>query len=143
MQIEGIAHKNLTDPQLHEPKGASSASLNQVPFADGEGGTSWQSITPDKLDITPTEQNAVSAEVLVPVAPLDTTGLSGTPSDTMSPAINWTGANQNTLNESAKINEILTRLATIESAYLNLAGSYNNLLEALKDLGLITVVYPR
>ena len=143
MHSNGIAHKNLTDPQLHEPKGASTASLNQVPFADGEGSTSWQSITPDKLDITPTEQAAVNAAILVPVTPLDTTGLSGTPSNTMSPALNWTGANQNTLNESSKINELLSRIATIESDYLALAGSYNNLLEALKDLGLITVVYPR
>lgn len=143
MASNGIAHKNLTDPQLHELKGASTAGANQVPFADGEGSTSWQSITPDKLDITPTEQAAVNAAILVPVTPLDTTGLSGTPSNTMSPALNWTGANQNTLNESSKINELLSRIATIESDYLALAGSYNNLLEALKDLGLITVVYPR
>lgn len=45
MALNGIAHKELTDPQLHELKGASTAQAGQVPFADGEGHTSWRSIT--------------------------------------------------------------------------------------------------
>ena len=34
-------HSVITDPNIHEPKGASSASANQVLVADGAGGTSW------------------------------------------------------------------------------------------------------
>jgi len=143
MALNGIAHKNLTDPQLHELKGASTAEADQVPFADGEGNTVWEDLTPDKIKLTPTEQAAVSADIVIPVTPLDVLGLVGDPSNTMSPAVDFTGANQNTLNESSKINEILDQIASIQSRYLSLAASYNNLLEALKDLGLITVVYPR
>lgn len=143
MPINGIAHKNLTDPQLHEPKGASTASVDQVPFADGEGGTSWGDITPDKLKIITTEQAAVDDSIIVPADPLDTTGLAGTPSETMTTSTNFTGVNQNILNNSAKINEILTQISSIQTRYMTLAGSYNNLLEALKTLGFITVSYPR
>ena len=143
MALNGIAHKNLTDPQLHELKGASTATAGQIPFADGEGNTAWDDLTLDKVQLTPTEQTAVSADIIVPVTPLDVLGLPGTPSNTMSPAASFTGANQNTLNESSKINEILDQISSIQSRYLALAGSYNNLLEALKDLGLITVTYPR
>lgn len=143
MALNGIAHKNLTDPQLHEMKGASTALAGQVPFADGEGNTSWQTITLDKLAIDAAEEAAVSADIVVPVTPLDILGLVGDPSDTMSPAVDFTGTNQSVLNVSSKINEILNQIANIQSRYLSLATSYNNLLEALKEHGLITVVYPR
>lgn len=143
MALNGIAHKNLTDPQLHELKGASTATAGQVPFADGEGNTAWGDLTPDKIKLTPAEQSAVSADIIIPAAPLDVLGLPGTPSNTMTAAASFTGVNQNTLNISAKINEILDQIASIQSRYLSLASSYNNLLEALKTLGLITVVYPR
>lgn len=143
MQIEGIAHKNLTDPQLHEPKGASSASLNQVPFADGEGSTSWQSITPDKLDITPETIEGASESGGSVIVKLDTTGLSGTASDSVTTAVNFTGVNQNVLNDSSKINELIDEIASLNSRYAALATSYNSLLEALKNLGLISAIYPR
>lgn len=35
-------HSTLTDPNLHEPKGISTASSNQVYIADGVGSGSWQ-----------------------------------------------------------------------------------------------------
>lgn len=38
-------HKDLTGADLHEPKGVSSATLNQVYRADGAGSGSWQTIT--------------------------------------------------------------------------------------------------
>lgn len=34
-------HATLTDPELHEPKGASTASANTVYRANGSGGGSW------------------------------------------------------------------------------------------------------
>ena len=36
-----VEHKNLTDPELHEPKGASTATADQVYLADGGGSGSW------------------------------------------------------------------------------------------------------
>lgn len=143
MALNGIAHKNLTDPQLHELKGASTAQAGQVPFADGEGNTSWQDLTLDRVTIPTEEETAVSADIILPVTPLDILGLPGTASNTMAPAADFTGANQSVLNLASKINEILLQISSIQSRYLSLAGSYNALLETLKNQGLITVVYPR
>lgn len=36
-----VEHNTLTDPNLHEPKGASTASSGYVPVANGAGATSW------------------------------------------------------------------------------------------------------
>lgn len=38
------AHKLLTDPNLHEPKGVSTATAGQVYRADGLGSGSWQTL---------------------------------------------------------------------------------------------------
>lgn len=140
MPINGIAHKNLTDPQLHEPKGASTASANQVPFADGEGGTSWNYITPDKLVITTENIEEASESGGTSITKLNTSGLPGTASDSMSTAVNFTGVNQNVLNDSSKINTLIDEIASLNSRYAALATSYNSLLDALKNLGLISVI---
>lgn len=39
-----LAHSTLTDPNLHEPKGVSSASANTVYLADGAASGSWSLI---------------------------------------------------------------------------------------------------
>lgn len=36
-----VEHSTLTDPDIHEPKGASSASANSAYIADGSGSGSW------------------------------------------------------------------------------------------------------
>ena len=36
-----IAHSTLTDPEIHEPKGASTATSGQVYAATGSGGGAW------------------------------------------------------------------------------------------------------
>ena len=36
-----IEHVNIADPEIHEPKGASTASNKQVYLADGAGSGSW------------------------------------------------------------------------------------------------------
>ena len=35
-------HQNLTDPELHEPKGASTAPSRTVYIADGSGSGDWE-----------------------------------------------------------------------------------------------------
>lgn len=42
--MANVAHKNLTDPELHEPKGVSTASLGQVYVSDGSGSGSWDDL---------------------------------------------------------------------------------------------------
>jgi hypothetical protein len=36
-----ISHKNITDPQIHEPKGISAANAGEVYVANGSGSGSW------------------------------------------------------------------------------------------------------
>ncbi len=36
-----IQHKNITDPQIHEPKGISAATAGTYYIADGEGSGEW------------------------------------------------------------------------------------------------------
>jgi len=39
-----VQHNTLTDPNIHEPKGASTATAGEVLQADGLGGTDWVDI---------------------------------------------------------------------------------------------------
>ncbi len=45
-----IEHVVITDPEIHEPKDISTASVDTVYTADGAGSGTWQLITPDNLD---------------------------------------------------------------------------------------------
>lgn len=45
-----IDHVNISDPYIHQPKGASTASANTVIIADGSGSTSWGKITTSQVD---------------------------------------------------------------------------------------------
>ena len=48
-----IAHKNLTDPQLHEPKGISAANEGAVYVANGVGSGVWEALPFRAIDYTP------------------------------------------------------------------------------------------
>lgn len=43
-------HVDLTDPNLHEPKGAAAASANTVYIADGAGSGAWDKVATAQLD---------------------------------------------------------------------------------------------
>lgn len=45
-----IQHASISDPYLHEPKGASTASINTVYRADGSGSGDWIVLDEDSLD---------------------------------------------------------------------------------------------
>ena len=44
-----VQHKDIPDAQRHEPKGASTASTNQVYAADGAGSGTWKKLTSNNL----------------------------------------------------------------------------------------------
>lgn len=44
--MANVEHKNLTDPELHEPKGIATASSGQVYIANGSGSGTWTSQDP-------------------------------------------------------------------------------------------------
>lgn len=45
-----IQHEDITDPFVHEPKGAAAAVADTVYVADGAGSGTWEKITEDSLD---------------------------------------------------------------------------------------------
>lgn len=45
-------HRNLTGSNLHQPKGADSASANTCVIANGIGGTSWAKVSSSNIDAT-------------------------------------------------------------------------------------------
>lgn len=44
-----IQHSAITDPNIHEPKGVASASVDFIYVANGAGSGTWQKITPKQL----------------------------------------------------------------------------------------------
>jgi hypothetical protein len=47
-----VAHANLTGADLHEPKGADTASANTVYVADGSGSGTWKKISDQEINST-------------------------------------------------------------------------------------------
>lgn len=45
-----VTHASLTGSDLHEPKGISSATANEIYSATGSGSGTWQKITPTNLE---------------------------------------------------------------------------------------------
>lgn len=52
-----IEHKNIPDAQLHEPKGAASATNGEVYVADGAGSGVWKKLSEDSLERTDSAHN--------------------------------------------------------------------------------------
>lgn len=45
-----IQHKDIADPNIHEPKGVAAASANTVYAANGSGSGTWRKITSDDIN---------------------------------------------------------------------------------------------
>lgn len=58
-----IQHVNITDPQIHEPKGASTASSGTVYLANGLGSGAWQVIPVASLNWTEV-QNEINSDIV-------------------------------------------------------------------------------
>lgn len=49
--MPNIEHSAVTDPYIHEPKGASTATAGQVYIADGAGSGNWAVLTLADIDV--------------------------------------------------------------------------------------------
>ena len=65
-------HKNLGDSELHEMKGAAGASVDQVPVANGSGGTTFKKLTKDSLDTSSIKDTNRIYLTLTVASPLST-----------------------------------------------------------------------
>lgn len=59
-------HRDLTGSDLHEPKGADTASANTAYFADGSGSGSWRKITASDIDSSVQNPNTVYMNAVIP-----------------------------------------------------------------------------
>lgn len=71
MATTDLLHKNLTDPQLHEPKGISTAEENTVYVADGYGNGVWKTIGFNEIDFAKGSVTAPVTEDMLEVNPVD------------------------------------------------------------------------
>lgn len=53
-----IQHGVITDPNIHEPKGASTAAAGQIYVATGTGSGTWKSLSEADLDMSNPANNA-------------------------------------------------------------------------------------
>lgn len=63
-------HKDLTGTDLHEPKGASTASSGQVYVADGSGSGAWTALKGSYVAVSRTFTDVSTAADIYSVAPV-------------------------------------------------------------------------
>lgn len=131
------AHKDLTDPQLHEPKGASTATLNQTMFSDGNGGTSWDDITLSKINFSPEPAYLAHEPAIVAPFVLDSAAMSAVTDRHLSDAVNFTQANKNTKELAKSLEDVIRAYNALYSAHLVIINDYNNLVTALIKSGFV------
>lgn len=56
-----VEHKDITDPYLHEPKGAAAASADTVYVANGSGSGAWSQIASNQINLSDLETTLQSA----------------------------------------------------------------------------------
>lgn len=137
MPSQGIPHRSLTDPQLHEIKGAAAAEINQVPVADGEGHAPFQTLSIDLLSF-----NRPSVPQFVPgqlptLTLLNTSGLSATTTGSLADAASFINVNKNTKENAVAVNTIMNAYASLKAEHQQLITKLNSLISALENLGIL------
>lgn len=137
MALQGIAHKNLTDPQLHEMKGAAAALEGQVPFADGEGGTVFREITFEDIEIAAAEGSEHEAPVITDPISINDDAMGATTTQILTDSGTFPQVNKNIKEVAEAYKSIRTAYLSLKADHAVLIGKYNQIVEALKDLGII------
>lgn len=137
--MAGIAHKNLTDPQLHEPKGASSALLNEAIFSNGDGTTAFKPITISRLAYTPGVAQKATAPTLTPVTNIDYAGMSATTDGSVSDAINFTNTNKNVKELAVSLTNTNASITELQTALQSQVQVINKLITVLQEAELIQI----
>lgn len=135
--MAGIAHKDLTDPQLHEPKGASEAKAGQTLFADGNGGTTWGDIEVNRISFEREVVDALPESAVEDCSEVSTNGLSATTDGVMIDAINFTMSNKNVKELALEHNKLVQKFNALLEEHRALIKAHDNLVVALQTTGFI------
>ena len=138
MSSQGIPHKNLTDPQLHELKGASTATLNQLPFANGNGGTEWSAMTFNKMSIEAAAGGVKSVPTITAPITLDDAGMGAITTWILTDAVAFVQVNKNCKELAEAYNGLVVAYTALKTDHDALIAQYNQIATALKNAGIIT-----
>lgn len=138
MSEQGIAHSKLTDPNLHELKGASTAGVDTVPFATGEGSTEWKQITLDKVAFNKASITGVTPTKIDIPEPLLIQSMSSTVDGSLEDGSTFVQTNKNLKELAVAHNELLKEFSMLLASHEALVAKCNSLILALTDLGFLT-----
>lgn len=129
-----IVHSQLTDPQLHEPKGISKASSGSVYFADGDGSGSWR--IPSIADLAFIKGFIPSVSGITGTVPesLDVSLL--TQSGVLKDAANLQEVNADIKILTTKINEIIALLMLLLKNGSDSTDAINRIRTSLINIGI-------
>lgn len=150
-------HKDLTDPYLHEPKGAAAANSGEVYVANGSGSGIFKKLPLSDVDYNAasvtnltnsitgfTQANTVSQ--IAAALQVNTTALASITNSSMTdvPAsIEIPTAIINAINKNFKelgvvVNDYQTKIDLIRKDLYELAEKTSQIITALKSVGVIT-----
>lgn len=138
MSSQGIPHKNLTDPQLHELKGASTATLYQLPFANGNGGTEWSAMTFNKMSIDSAAGGIKTVPTITAPIILDDAGMGAITTGVLTDAVAFVQVNKNCKELAEAYNKLVAAYTALKADHDALIAQYNQIATALINARIIT-----
>lgn len=133
-----LEHKELTDPNLHEPKGIAEAYENSVYVCTGEGTGSWHPLTISEMDYSPLPLQTYNQSTNSAVTTLNLAGTGAITDGSINDALNYTQVNKNIKECATVCNQLNTALSIVIANYNALKANYDFLVSSLKTSGIIS-----
>ena len=137
-----VEHADILDTELlHEPKGITESVDGEVYISDNDDANTnptghWGKLPVTSLDMVPPQTASKTyASPAEAVTLLNT--IVKTPSGTLSTASDFSDVNQNTVELYTAVNNLLTRLATVESNLSKVQTLLTSLDSGLKTVGIV------
>lgn len=146
-----IAHKNLTDPQLHEPKGVYAANEGTVYVANGAGSGAWQALPFSDLNysaqsVTAFTYNLIDIDTSTDnpdyVPDVDFSVLTPMANETVSDASSFEGCNKNVKEVGLEVSQLRADFKKAVANMDSLKGAFDELRTNLIASGIITAPTP-
>ena len=136
MATTDLLHKNLTDPQLHEPIGISTAEENTVYIANGKGSGEWKPMEFSYLEINPVPVEKVELSSKSEVAAINDTALTAGFTGSMV-AVSEANIAHNLKQLSTQFKQLKASLEIAHANIEKLYGAHEKIREALTTLGVL------
>lgn len=137
-----VEHADIIDTNLlHEPKGITDSEEGEVYISDNDENNSnptghWGKLPISSIDfVAPETATQTYSNLVNPVTLVN--AISGVPTGTLTTAVDFGGVNQNTVELYTAVNNLLTRLAVVESNLTKVQTLLTNLDSGLKSINII------